>query len=133
MVSEPIEKKAVLQGAALALAVTLPPVVLVRILHGDDMEGQESNLWIVVVLALLAGFALGGYRAARDKPRNGLSHAVAAGAAAFVAIALYSLVRRAIGGDLAVSDVARLFVVGSISVSVAMLGGMFAIRRARPR
>ncbi len=125
-----LDWRAVGEGALLALVITLPPVILVRILHGDDPAGQESNLWIITVLAIFIGFAMGGYRAAKRRPRNGLSHAAAAAAVAFGGVALYSLIRHAVDGELSVSFVIRLLLVGSITVSVGVLGGYAAVRRA---
>ncbi|MDP9389582.1 MAG: hypothetical protein M3Q48_17115, partial [Actinomycetota bacterium] len=63
-----IDWRAVADGAVVAVAVTLPPAILVRLFKDSDLEGQESNLWVVPVLALLVGFALGGHRAARRRP-----------------------------------------------------------------
>lgn len=129
-----LDKRVVLEGALLALAVTLPPVILVRILHGDDVDGQESNLWIVSVLAIFAGFALGGHRAARRRPATGLTHAAAAAGTAFAGLALYSLGRHLVTGDeVTVSFVIRLLLVGTITVSIGVLGGYVALRRAEPR
>ena len=42
-------------GALLALAVALPPALVVRILKGNDASGRESNLWVVTVLAIDGG------------------------------------------------------------------------------
>ena len=125
-----LSKRVVGEGALLALAVTLPPVILVRILHGDDLDGQESNLWIVSVLAIFAGFALGGHRAARRRPREGLAHAAGAAGVAFAALALYALLRRVVTGDeVTVSLIIRLMLVGTITTSIGMLGGYVALRR----
>ena len=125
-----VSKRVVGEGALLALAVTLPPVILVRILHGDDLEGQESNLWIISVLAIFAGFALGGHRAAKRRPQDGLTHAAAAAATAFAGLAVYSLLRHLVTGDeVTVSLVIRLLLVGTITTSIGVLGGYVALRR----
>ena len=120
-----------LQGALLTLAVTLPPVVLVRILKGDDLEGRESNLWIVTVLAVFLGFALGGHLAARKQPRTALLHAAAASGLAFAGLAIYSLIRHVISGEaISAAFIIRLVLVGQITVSLGVLGGYLAARRA---
>lgn len=126
-----LDWRAVAEGALLALAVTLPPVILVRILHGDDPGGQESNLWFVPVLAVFAGFALGGHRAARKRPRTGLTHAATAAGVAFGGLALYSIARHLVTGEeVSVSYIIRLMLVGSITVSIGVLGGYVAVRRS---
>jgi predicted permease len=125
-----LDWRAAAQGALLTLAVTLPPVVLVRLLKGDDLQGKESNLWIVSVLAVFAGFALGGHLAARRRPRAALTHAAAAAGLAFGGLALYSLVRHVISGDdITVAFLIRLVLVGQITVSIGVLGGYVATRR----
>lgn len=132
-VTSGLDRRSVLIGAALALAVTLPPVILVRILFGDDLRGEESNAWVLTPVALIAGFALGGYRAARDRPRTAFAHAAAAGGLAFAAIAVYSLIRHAVDGELGLTFLVRTALLGSISVSLAVLGGYAAVRRANAR
>jgi len=129
-----LDKRAVFEGAALALAVTLPPVVLVRILHGDDMQGEESNLWFIAVLAVFAGFTLGGHRAAKRRPREGYSNAAAASALAFVLILVYSVLRRGLSGDdLGLTFAVSMALLGSITVSLGVLGGWIAVRMAQRR
>ena len=121
------------QGALLTLAVALPPALLVRILKGDDIEGNESNLWVVTVLAIFIGFALGGHLAARRRPRTALSHAAAAAGLAFAGLAAYSVVRRVVTGDgLSAAVAAQLLLVGTITISIGILGGYVATRR-RPK
>ena len=50
---------------------------LATVLKSRDVPGQESNLWIVVPLALLGGFALGGYAAGKRAQPTPLMHAAA--------------------------------------------------------
>jgi predicted permease len=118
-----------LRGAALTLAVALPPALVVRVLKGGDLEGSESNLWIVTVIAIFLGFALGGHLAARQRPRSALANAAAASALAFAGLAAYSVIRHAISGELSVAVVVQLMLVGTITVSIGILGGYVATRR----
>jgi predicted permease len=130
---EPLDWGAVVSGALLTLAVALPPTLLVRVLKGDDLEGSESNLWVVAVLAIFAGFALGGHLAGRRNPRLGLAHAAAAGAVAFAGAAVYSIVRHLVTGDgVSAKLLVSLALLGTITVSIALLGGYVAVRRSSP-
>jgi predicted permease len=126
-----IDWRVAVQGALLALAVALPPAIVVRLLKGDDLTGKESNLWVVTVLAIFAGFALGGYTAARRRPRTGLEHAAAAAGLAFGGIALYSILRHLVTGEgLDVRFLVQLVLDGTITVSIGVVAGWVAVRRS---
>jgi predicted permease len=130
---QPLDWRAVGAGALLTLAVALPPTLLVRVLKGDDLEGRESNLWVVPVLAIFAGFALGGHLAARRRPVRGLQHAAAAAGVAFLGAAAYSIVRHLVTGDgLSAKLLVSLVLLGTITISVGILGGYVAVRRSSP-
>ena len=121
------------QGALVTLAIALPPAVLVRILKGDDLEGSESYLWVVTMVAIFVGFGVGGHLAARRRPQMALAHAAAASALAFAGLAAYAVLRRVVTGDgLAFDLVVQLLLIGTITVSIGILGGYVATRR-RPR
>jgi hypothetical protein len=121
-----------LRGAVVALIVALPPVVVVRLLKGNDLEGRESNLWVVSVLAIFLGFGLCGFEAGRQRPQSALLHAAAAAALAFVGLVVYTVLRHVTTGDpITVAFAVRLLLVGQITVSIGILGGYVATRRRR--
>lgn len=125
-----VDVRAVAEGALVALAVTLPPVWIVQLLKGDDLPGQESNLWFVPVLSLLAGFALGGFRAGRRGRTSPLVHATVAAAAAMGVIVVITLVRKALSHEsVGVATALNLLLLTQICVSVALLGGYLSTRR----
>ena len=125
-----IDWRAVADGAVVAVMVTLPPTIAVRLLKDGDLEGQESYLWVVPVVALLLGFALGGHRAARRRPDAPLLHAATAAAAAFGALAVVAVLRRVLSGDgLTVPLLVTLLLLMQITVSLAVVGGYVAVRR----
>ncbi|MGH9151455.1 MAG: hypothetical protein ACRD03_03400 [Acidimicrobiales bacterium] len=125
-----VDWKAAADGAWLAVAVTLPPTIVVRLFKDGDLDGQESYLWVVPVLALLVGFALGGHRAARRRPDAPLLHAAVSAACAFTALAALAVVRRLLDGDgLTVPLVVTLLLLLQITVSLAVVGGYVAMRR----
>lgn len=126
--------RAVADGAVVIVTVTLPPTILVRLLKDGDLGGQESNLWFVPLIALLAGAALGGHRAARRRPGAPLKHAAAAAAAAFTVLAAVQVVRALLGGDGAgAALVVTMLLLLQIMVSLAIIGGYLAMRRGADR
>jgi len=126
-----LDRRGIVTAGAVILAVTLPPIWIVRLLKGGDVAGSESNLWVVAPLALLAGFAIGGHRAARRRPDMPLIHATAAGALAFAAVAAYTIVRHLVAGDdVTAAFFVRVALLGQIAVSVSLLGGYLAMRRS---
>jgi putative membrane protein (TIGR04086 family) len=120
------------EGALWTIVVALPPVWLVLLLKSDDLPGEESNLWLLTPVALLLGFAVGGFVAARRRPRTPFVHAAAAGALAFAVVTVVSIVRRLLndGDQLTVSYLARLLLLAQICVSSAVLGGYVGMRRS---
>ncbi|HVF76325.1 MAG TPA: hypothetical protein VM938_14920 [Acidimicrobiales bacterium] len=133
-VAERIDLRSAGEAALLTLAIAVPPVVIVSILKSDDPPGQESNLWLLPPIALLSGFAVGGYLAGKCQRRTPMMHAAAAGGMAFAVLFVYGLGRRLIGGDgVALTYIIRLLLLAQICVSTALLGGYVAGRRsARP-
>lgn len=120
------------EGALWTLAVALPPVALVLALKSGDLVGEESNLWLLTPVALLLGFAAGGFAAGRRRPDMPLLHAAGAGALAFGLVAVVAVARR-LSADSDQVDAAylvRLLLLAQICVSCSLLGGYMAARRA---
>ena len=129
-----LDWRAVGAGAALAVAVTFPPAVLVRLLQGDDLKGQESPWWVIPVLALFAGFTVGGHLAARRQPEAPLLHSAVAALVGFGALASFTVVRTLVSGSgLSAPLVLTLVLLLQIAVSLAVLGGYVAMRRGHRR
>ena len=106
-----VDRRVVGEGVLWTLAVALPAVLLAP-------------------PALLAGFALGGFVAGRRRADTPLTHAAAVGAAAFAAMVVVGLLRRAVGdGEVTESYVVRLLLLAQICVSTSLLGGWWAARR----
>lgn len=125
-----LDIRSAVEAALLTLAVAVPPVIIVNILKSDDPPGQESNLWLLTPVALLGGFAVGGYLAGKWQRRTPMLHAAAAGGLAFAALFVVGVVRRLVGGDgVALAYVIRLLLLAQICVSTALLGGYLAGRK----
>lgn len=129
-----LDGRTVVTAAALAIAVTVPPTWLVRLWKGDDLDGQESTLWVVPVLALFVAFVLAGHLAARRRPEAPLAHSAAAAVAAFTVLSAVTVVRKLVIGDgLSGPLLITLLLLLQITVSLAVLGGYVATRRDRLR
>ncbi|HUR23549.1 MAG TPA: hypothetical protein VMZ73_06730 [Acidimicrobiales bacterium] len=121
------------RAALIAVGITVPAAVAVRVFRGHGGNGEDSSLWVAAVVALFAGFALAGDFAARRRPEAPLLHAAAAGGAAFTALVVATVVRRVAGGNgISAPLVLTLGLLLQITVSLAMLGAHLGIRhRAR--
>lgn len=125
-----LDWRAVADGAVVTVAVTMPPVLVVRLFKDGDLPGQESNLWVVAVVAMFLGFVLGGHRAAKRRLDAPLMHAAAAAASAALVMSSVVIVRRLVTGDgITVPLVVTLLLLLQIAVSLAVIGGYVAMRR----
>lgn len=129
-----LDLRAAVIGALITLAIAVPPLWVVLILKSGDAPGEESNLWLLAPVALLGGFAVGGFRTAARRRDTPLMHAAAAGALAFAVLFFVSLVRRAVGDeDVSVVHLIRLLLLAQICISAGLLGGYVGMRRATRR
>ena len=126
-----IDRRAVGAGAGVTLAIALVPAVALRMVVGDEVEGVERNLWVVAVVVLLAGFAIGGHLAATRRPDAPYVHATASAAVAFAAFVAFTVGRRLVGGDgVSTALVVTLVVLFQVTVSCAVVGAYVAWRRS---
>ncbi len=115
--------RAVASGAALALAVAVPTIVVSSLVGIDS----ESNMVFVAFLIYLAGQALGGWQAARRQPDAPLSNGAMAALAAYVAIGLVaSIIRVGRGEGL---DPESLILNAFLAASAGIFGGLVAMWR----
>ena len=127
----PRDARVVALGAAVQIAVVVPPALLVSALRRDDL-GAESNLWLLAAfLALAVGPAAAGVIVARRRPDSPILHAAVATAAAWALVAAVSLLRATMtDADLAVR-LARLLPLAPIQVGIGVLGAIFSRPRSR--
>ena len=124
-----IDWRAVADGAVITVCSTLFPTIAVRLFKDSDLDGQESNLWLVPLLALLVGSAWGGHRAAKRSLDAPLVHASLAAACAATVLAAVRIGRAMISGDGFDGALIVTFVLlVQISVSLAVIGGQIAVR-----
>lgn len=92
-----IERDALLKGMAVTIAVCLPLALLSQaVADGDDEPG---GLAVVLFLAVLAGFVLGGWVAARSAREAPITNGAVAALAGFAVIQGVAVIVRLAGGD----------------------------------
>ena len=127
-----LDAKVVGLGAALQIAVSVPPAILVSALRQDDLAA-ESNLWLVAaLLALAVGPAAAGVLVGRKCPDAPLLHAAAATAAAWALLAGVSVTRTAAASGQVAALLVTLLTIAPIQVGVGVLAAFFSRPRPRP-
>lgn len=120
--AEAVDARVAGLGAALQIAITVPPGALVSALRRDDL-GAESNLWYLAAFgALVLGPAAAGVLVARKRPFSPLLHAGVATTLAWSVLALVSVVRAIAGGTDVGPLVATLLTIAPVQVGVGVLG-----------
>ncbi len=121
-----IDPRAVATGGLAAAAIALP-VSLVGQWVVDD--GDNLSLVLAFLLPVLAGFAIGGYVAARRAPALPLANGAVAALAAFAVIQGFGVARRLAAG-LSLS-VPSLALAAFLAYSSGLIGAMVAQHRRR--
>ena len=112
-------------GAALQLAICVPPAVLVSWLRQDDI-GAESNLWLIAAfLVLVLAPAAAGVLVGRRRPDTPLLHAAVAAASAWSVLAALSVARAAASGTEVAALLATLLTIAPIQIGFGVLGAFF--------
>lgn len=135
-----LDRRRLRRAVLVTWAVSVPPLVIVRILKGGDLAGRESNLWLVAAAIAIVAYGIGGYVAARGAPDLPLSHSAAAAAYAFGIMAVASAVAAlAGGGQIRGGVVLAVLLLGGLCTCAAVLGGYASVwwldrqrRRAGP-
>jgi len=121
-----VDRRAVLAGAQLAVFVAAAAIVLAQVI--TSLTDGDANL--LLYLVLLGGLAAGGRLAAKRQPESPLTHgALAALAAYLVLIAVITLIRLALGRE--VADPISLVFNGLMAASAGMFGSYLAVRPKR--
>ena len=93
-----LDPRAVLVGAAVSLAIAVPPAVLAQI--QSDRDALEGSNWVLILFAVvLAAFVVGGYVAAKRAAAEPLTNGAVAALLAYVLVQGYGIVRRLADGD----------------------------------
>lgn len=122
-----IERDAVLKGMAVTIVVCLPLALLSQaVSDGGDDPGALSLLLFV---AVLAGFVLGGAVAARSAPEAPITNGAVAALLGYAVIQGVALVVRVVAGE-DVSVVAIVFN-GIAAYGCGLVGALLAARTER--
>lgn len=127
-----VDPKVVSLGAAVQVAIAVPPALLVRTLRQDDVYA-ESNLWLLAALiALVVAPAVAGVLVGRRRPETPMLHAATASAVGWLVVAAFAAARAmAADGDVP-PLVASFLTIAPIQVGIGALGAFFARPRSRP-
>ena len=124
-----LEARTVLGAALAILIVALPAVLAIEAAKGDELRGQESSLWVLGALAVVAAFVIGGGIAGARRPETAIGHSVAAATVAFVVLVVVALVRRLVAGpDLSGATAAAFVLLAVVCLSMGVLGGYLSMR-----
>ena len=122
-----IDVRAVVVGAAMAIAVSLPATLVVQALAADDTE--DTPAWVLLFAPVIfAGFVVGGSVAGARRPDTPLTHGAVAGLAAYLVVQALGVALIAARGD----DLQPVVYVFNAFLAAALgtLGGWIAERRA---
>lgn len=118
-----VEWPAVRAGALVAIAICLPIAIVANVLIDDD----ESAATTVFFVAVLAGFAVGGWVAARRAVETPYSSAGISGLVAFAAIEVVAIVSLALRNE--PIEVVVIVANAFFAYGAAMLGAAIVARR----
>lgn len=114
-----------LRGTIVTLVITVPPAVAVQ-LTDDGGEMDASNWARLAFMAILLGFGVGGWVAARRQPAAPMAHGAAAAVLAWAVVQGVGIVRRAIA-DEPISWLTIVFA-ALLAASTGAVGGLVADR-----
>ena len=128
-VIERFDRKAVLDGALLALAVCVPLQALAAVIvEEDERSGWTSLLALATFLGLVAGAALAARNQRRDTP---ISHGIVTATGVFVCVQFVLSVLKALRGDEIRWD--RISASFALTMLAGVLGGFIGSAMARRR
>jgi hypothetical protein len=121
-----IERDALLKGTAVTIVVCLPLALLSQAVA--DGDGEAGSLGVLLFLAVLAGFVLGGAVAARSAPEAPITNGAVAALAGYAVIQGVALLVRLAGGE----DVNLVAIVfnGIAAYGCGLVGALIAGRSA---
>jgi putative membrane protein (TIGR04086 family) len=119
-----LERRAILTGTAITIALAVPPAVLGVLLSEDD--SMEGSAWVPFLFAwIVLAFFVGGLVAARAQPHAPLAHGAVAALLAYVLVQGVGVLRHLLSGDDDVAWLAMPFF-ALLASSTGTVGGIVA-------
>lgn len=121
-----------LKGAALALTVAVPTMLVEESWHGRPMIDQDGNLWVLALLVVVTAFVAGGAVAARRRPSRCLHQGAVAGVLAVGALLAAAAGRRLVvtGTGIQPPILAIWSLAAVFSVTLSLIGAFVSGRLA---
>jgi putative membrane protein (TIGR04086 family) len=93
-----LERRSILLGAGLTMALAVPPALLGVLLSEDD--SMEGSTWVPVLFAwIVLSFLVGGFVAARAQPHAPLAHGALAALLAYLIVQGIGVVRHLVSDE----------------------------------
>lgn len=128
-VTELIHLRAVVVGAGVALAVSVPAALLAQALDEAGTVDDDSSWLLLLFLVVLAGMVAGGYVAASRRPDAPLTNGAVAAFAAYALVQTIGAIRLTVSGESVTWAAIPFFALLSSAAGVA--GALIADHRTR--
>jgi putative membrane protein (TIGR04086 family) len=127
-----LERRSILTGAAITIALAVPPA-LIGVLASED-DSMEGSAWVPFLFAwIVVAFFVGGFVAARSQPHAPLAHGALAALLAYALVQGVGVIRHLLA-DESVAWVSIPFA-ALLASSTGTVGGIVAnwlrVRRSR--
>lgn len=129
MISELVHPRAVVTGAAVALAICVPAAILAQVLDETGSVDDDSSWLLVLFGVILVGMGLGGYVAANRRLDAPLTNSAVAALAAYLLVQTIGAVRLLATGETVTWAAIPFFAL--LAASAGMAGGLVAEHRSR--
>jgi len=129
MISQLVDPRAVVAGAAVALAICVPAAILAQVLDEAGSVDDNSSWLLVLFGVILVGMGIGGYVAANRRLDAPLTNSAVAALAAYLLVQTIGAIRLLASGETVTWAAIPFFAL--LAASAGMAGGLVAEHRAR--
>ena len=123
-----IDVTALRRGIVAGCVLIVPISILGALLRHERDHGTSGWLFVAFV-AILYGYAVAGYGAARTRPEAPLAHGILAGLGAFLVWFVISVVVRLVRGQHLGFGIVDVVTNALLAVALGAVGGVLAARR----
>lgn len=115
-----LDRRTIALGVVLQVALTLPPVLIVRAVTQDDVGSRSYLPVVAAVVALVVAPAGAGAFVSRAQPATPISHAAATTLLAWLLLAIVTVVRLGVGSEPILDALTVLPLFGLVEVGVGV-------------